>query len=56
MFMCVERVVAATLVAELGVDMRVFQSTAHLASWTGVCPGNNESAGRRKSSQPGPPI
>jgi len=31
--------------------MSVFQSVSQLASWTGVCPGNNESAGKRKSSR-----
>jgi transposase len=44
----VDRVVAATIVAEIGTDMSVFKSAAHLAAWGGVCPGNNESAGRRK--------
>jgi transposase len=42
---------AAVIIAELGVDMRVFQSVSQLASWAGVCPGNNESAGKRKSSR-----
>ena len=41
---------AAVIVAELGVDMKVFESVSQLASWAGVCPGNNESAGKRKSS------
>jgi transposase len=47
----VERTLAAVIIAELGVDMRVFQSVSQLASWAGVCPGNNESAGKRKSSR-----
>jgi transposase len=42
---------AAVIIAELGVDMSVFQSVSQLASWAGVCPGNNESAGKRKSSR-----
>jgi transposase len=46
----VERVIAATLVAEIGVDMSVFDSAEHLAAWAGVCPGNNESAGKRKNA------
>jgi hypothetical protein len=46
----VDRVVAATIVAEVGTDMRVFKSASHLAAWAGVCPGNNESAGTRKRS------
>ena len=47
----VERTLAAVIIAELGVDMSVFQSVSQLASWAGVCPGNNESAGKRKSSR-----
>jgi len=46
----VERVIAATLVAEIGVDMSVFDSAEHLTAWAGVCPGNNESAGKRKNA------
>lgn len=42
---------AAAIIAELGVDMKVFESASQLASWAGVCPGNNESAGKRKSSR-----
>jgi transposase len=47
----VERTLAAVIIAELGVDMSVFQSVSQLASWAGVCPGNNESAGKRKTSR-----
>jgi transposase len=36
---------AEVIVAEIGVDMRVFPSADHLATWAGLCPGNNESAG-----------
>jgi transposase len=45
----VDRVVAATIIAELGTDMTVFPSARHAAAWAGVCPGNNESAGKRGS-------
>ena len=36
------------LVSEIGLDMSVFPSEKHLASWAGICPGNNESAGKKK--------
>lgn len=44
----IDRVLASVLIAELGTDMSVFKSAKHLAAWAGVCPGNNESAGKRK--------
>jgi transposase len=43
---------AQTLVAEIGVEMSRFPAAQHLASWAGVCPGNHESAGKRKGGQP----
>jgi transposase len=46
----VDRIVAGILIAELGTDMTVFHSARHVAAWTGICPGNNESAGKRKST------
>ena len=45
----VDRVVAWTLVAELGVDMAVFPDAGHCASWAGMCPGEKESAGKKQS-------
>ncbi len=42
---------AESIVAEIGVDMSRFPSDRHLSSWAGVSPGNNESAGKRKSSK-----
>ncbi len=47
----VERVTACSLVAEVGVDMRQFATAQHLASWGALCPGNHESAGKRKSGR-----
>ena len=44
----VDRVVAATIVAELGVEMSIFPTHCHAAAWAGVCPGNRESAGKKK--------
>jgi transposase len=42
---------AEVLIAEIGVDMSAFPTPKHLASWAGVCPGQNESAGKRRSSK-----
>ena len=42
---------AAMLLVEIGADMAVFGSAERLASWVGICPGNNESAGKRKSGR-----
>lgn len=42
---------AETILAETGVDMSRFKTAAHFASWAGLCPGNNESAGKRKSGK-----
>jgi len=47
----VDATLAAAIIAELGVAMRVFENVSQLASWAGVCPGNNESAGKRRSSR-----
>jgi len=42
---------AAMLLVEIGSDMSVFGTPDRLASWVGICPGNNESAGKRKSGR-----
>ena len=47
----VDRVVAWHLIAELGVDMTVFPNADHCASWAGLVPGENESAGQNHSTR-----
>lgn len=43
--------VAEIIIAEIGVDMDRFPTAEHLASWAGLCPGNNESAGKHHSGR-----
>jgi len=50
----INRGLAEVMVAEMGTDMSRFPSAHHLASWTGVAPGNNESAGQRRSGKTPP--
>ena len=40
------------LIAEIGLDMEVFPTEKNLASWAGMSPGNNESAGKKKAPAP----
>ena len=42
---------AECIIAEIGVDMTVFPTAGHLASWAGVCPGNNITGGKRHSGK-----
>lgn len=49
----VGRVAAQAIIAEIGTDMSVFPTPANFASWAGVCPGNNQSAGKRKRAASG---
>lgn len=47
----VDQVAAMILIIEIGIDMDQFGSADQLSSWAGMCPGNNESAGKRKSGR-----
>ena len=42
---------AEIVISEIGIDMSRFPTSAHLASWVGLCPGNHESAGKRRSGK-----
>jgi len=47
----VGKLTAQSIIAEIGTDMEQFPDEKHLAAWAGVCPGQNESAGKRKSGK-----
>jgi transposase len=47
----IQRRAAEVIIAEIGTDMSVFPTDKHLASWAGQCPGNDQSAGRRRSGK-----
>jgi len=47
----VQKRTAEVIVAETGADMSAFPNAKHLASWAGQCPGNHESAGKRRSGR-----
>lgn len=47
----IDRRVAEVVVAEVGVDLSPFPSDVHLTSWAGICPGNDESAGKRRTGK-----
>src|SRR5260370_4078755 len=47
----VSDIVAQVVIAEIGVDMHRFPTAGHLLSWAGLCPRNDESAGKRRSTR-----
>jgi transposase len=47
----IDKTAAVGIISEIGTDMTVFKNEHHLSSWAGMCPGNNESAGKKKSSR-----
>lgn len=47
----INRRIAEIIIAEVGADLKPFENADHLASWAGMCPGNNKSAGKRFSGK-----
>jgi transposase len=47
----IQMLTALTILSEVGTDLSSFPTSRHFASWIGVCPGNQESAGKRKSGK-----
>jgi transposase len=50
----IDRLAAAKLLVEIGVDMTAFGTADRLSKWVGLCPGNHESAGKRKRGKTAP--
>lgn len=47
----IDKIAASIIIAEIGDDASQFPTANHLASWAGLCPGNNESSGKKKSTR-----
>ena len=47
----IDRTAASTILVEIGPDIEVFASKEHSATWAGLCPGNNESGGKRRKTR-----
>ncbi len=47
----ISTIAASSIIAEIGIDMSRFPSEHHLSSWSAMCPGNHESAGKKKSGK-----
>ena len=47
----IDRIAASTILIEIGPDIEVFASKQHFAAWAGLCPGNNESGGKRRNAR-----
>jgi len=47
----VDRKASEDIIAEIGTEMDQFPTADHLSSWAGMCPGNNESAGKKKAAR-----
>lgn len=50
----VNRAAAQRILSEIGIEMGYWPDAAHFSSWAKICPGNNQSAGKRRSSSIGP--
>lgn len=46
----IDKTASCAIIAEIGIDMKPFKTAEHICSWAGLCPGNNESAEKRKST------